>query len=909
MKKLTVLIFFTLHFSLVTFHSSAQSCLPEGITFSTQEQIDNFYIVYPNCTEIEGDVVIGGSYPPNYDITNLVGLSQLTSIEGQLIITWNNVLTDLTGLHNLDSIGGTLQIAGNDALTSLSGLEDLNSIGGDLIIGGDELTSLLGLFYLNSIGGSLVIYNSDELIDLTGLNNVTSIGGSIEISHNNSLTSLSGIDNIDPASIMELHIAENQSLSTCEVQSICGYLAEPNGDIYIYQNNDGCDCPEEIAENCGITLPCLPNYYFSKQSQIDNFQANFPECTELVGDVTVSGWGIADLEGLNIITSIGGNFEMDDNNDLFDLSGLENLTTIGNDLIITSNDNLLNITGLEGLNYIGGGISIYDNYDLISLTGLEGLTTINGSIILGHSDWGGNASLTSLSGLNNITSIGGDLDIINDHSLTNLTGLNYLTSLGANFNISNNDALININALGNLTSIGGDFGIGCGNLTSISGLGNLIVVGGDLIIGSTKVSSLAPLSGLTSIGGDLMIWTNDFLSDLAGLNNVSSIGGDLTIGRTEQLTSLAGIDNIDAGSINNIRIVNNPSLSTCGVESICDYLSNPGGSVEIYGNAPGCNNPPEIANACGFTMDCLPYGNYYFLTQEEIDNFMFDYPNCSELYGYTEISGKDINNLNGLTVVETMEDIRIFENDNLTNLSGLDNLTTVGGSLNIGIPVRFGFNGNPLLTSLSGLSNLNSVGEHLYILGNYMLNDISKLNSLLSIGGELNIVANESLQGLSGLGNIDPNSITYLLIGGNFSLSGCEVQSICDYLAAPNGTIEISQNAPGCNSPEEVEEACQSVSVPEKSIESNITISPNPCSGRAYIRYQISDKTCPARGEGYLILDLYSIDGVMIKRLLNEVKMPGEYEVEIDVSDVPSGVYFCTMKTDGGVVTVKMIKL
>ena len=32
----------------------SQGCLPEGITFTTQEQIDNFQTNYPGCTEIEG---------------------------------------------------------------------------------------------------------------------------------------------------------------------------------------------------------------------------------------------------------------------------------------------------------------------------------------------------------------------------------------------------------------------------------------------------------------------------------------------------------------------------------------------------------------------------------------------------------------------------------------------------------------------------------------------------------------------------------------------------------------------------------------------------------------------------------------------------------------------------------------
>ena len=43
----------------------SQSCLPEGIEFTTQEQIDNFQTDYPGCIEIEGDVTIIG-----YEISN-----------------------------------------------------------------------------------------------------------------------------------------------------------------------------------------------------------------------------------------------------------------------------------------------------------------------------------------------------------------------------------------------------------------------------------------------------------------------------------------------------------------------------------------------------------------------------------------------------------------------------------------------------------------------------------------------------------------------------------------------------------------------------------------------------------------------------------------------------------------------
>jgi hypothetical protein len=57
--------------------ASAQPCLPEGITFSTQAQIDSFQTNYSGCTEIEGGVLIEGN-----DITNLEGLSVLEIVDG-----------------------------------------------------------------------------------------------------------------------------------------------------------------------------------------------------------------------------------------------------------------------------------------------------------------------------------------------------------------------------------------------------------------------------------------------------------------------------------------------------------------------------------------------------------------------------------------------------------------------------------------------------------------------------------------------------------------------------------------------------------------------------------------------------------------------------------------------------------
>ena len=87
------------------------TCLPEGITFTTQAQIDNFQANYPGCTEIIGHVTIDGN-----DINNLNGLNVLTSIGGTVFIPTNPALTSLSGLENMTAIGGNLTIYGNASL-------------------------------------------------------------------------------------------------------------------------------------------------------------------------------------------------------------------------------------------------------------------------------------------------------------------------------------------------------------------------------------------------------------------------------------------------------------------------------------------------------------------------------------------------------------------------------------------------------------------------------------------------------------------------------------------------------------------------------------------------------------------------------------------------------------------------
>lgn len=57
----------------------------------------------------------------------------------------------------------------------------------------------------------------------------------------------------------------------------------------------------------------------------------------------------------------------------------------------------------------------------------------------------------------------------------------------------------------------------------------------------------------------------------------------------------------------------------------------------------------------------------------------------------------------------------------------------------------------------------------------------------------------------------------------------------------------------------------------------------------------------------FVKLSVFDIIGKEVRTILNDWKTAGEYEVEFDGSDLPSGVYFYQLKAGNYVETKKMI--
>jgi len=166
------------------------------------------------------------------------------------------------------------------------------------------------------------------------------------------------------------------------------------------------------------------------------------------------------------------------------------------------------------------------------------------------------------------------------------------------------------------------------------------------------------------------------------------------------------------------------------------------------------------------------------------------------------------------------------------------------------------------------------------------------LNALTSIGGDLSVNNNKALTSLAGLDNIDAGSIHNLDICDNAFLSTCAVKSVCNYLISSNGTTVINGNATGCNSQAEVDTACRHLSAENLSIDGNFSISPNPASTQITI-------STPTKG----YFSILNLGGQQL--LQQEITKP---KTQIDISILPTGVYFVRLMDEWKVQVAKFIK-
>jgi len=167
--------------------------------------------------------------------------------------------------------------------------------------------------------------------------------------------------------------------------------------------------------------------------------------------------------------------------------------------------------------------------------------------------------------------------------------------------------------------------------------------------------------------------------------------------------------------------------------------------------------------------------DFYFSSQDQIDSFSANFPNCTEISGSIRIIGEGITNLDGLKQVTSVGFFLWVENTSLIDLSGLDNIDRVG--------INFVVLNNPLLQDLKGLESLTEVQQRVYIQGN------------------------ESLQSIEGIQNIELEKSTSITILDCPNLNYCQIDNLCSHFEN-YGPYFIYNNGESCNNRRSIVEGC-----------------------------------------------------------------------------------------------------
>ena len=166
-----------------------------------------------------------------------------------------------------------------------------------------------------------------------------------------------------------------------------------------------------------------------------------------------------------------------------------------------------------------------------------------------------------------------------------------------------------------------------------------------------------------------------------------------------------------------------------------------------------------LFNQSVFAQNCF---DITFETQQEIDDFAINFPNC--------------NQINGRLTIEEQS------SGEITSLSGLSQITSILDGLHI--------MNNDSLKTLEGLENVNFVRENIQVINNATLHSISAFQRQAF------------------------DRISALFVYNNSSLSLCNEPAICHYIftgggAGGTGIAQFFNNVLGCNSLAQVVASCR----------------------------------------------------------------------------------------------------
>lgn len=155
-------------------------------------------------------------------------------------------------------------------------------------------------------------------------------------------------------------------------------------------------------------------------------------------------------------------------------------------------------------------------------------------------------------------------------------------------------------------SISGSLTLDGDDIVNLDGLSSIKFIEVHLRIINTSLTNLDGLDSLYSVDLQVQILDNPLLDEISALKNLTIIGQGLYIHNNNNLSSLDGLQNVTLTSNTNfVSIRDCPALEDCAIANLCEFLENYHVSV-IGNNAQGCNNREQVVEACSIPFDFTP---------------------------------------------------------------------------------------------------------------------------------------------------------------------------------------------------------------------------------------------------------------------------------------------------------------
>ena len=294
----------------------SQGCPSPNMSFTSQSQVNDFPVLYPECISLN-NVTISGP-----DITSLAPLQQLQTIGNALKVNNNPILTSLAGLHGINDYSiNILELINNPVLQDLAGLGQFEELGTFYVYNTNlsnfnglpstlwqiqnftiasnlNLQSFMGLENINHVASLLLISGNPRIHNFNGFD---SLGGT-----GNLYISLDSIENFE--GLERLQSTQNLTILSCpSLQTMDGFDS-----LFHITNLSISDC-SRLTETDGIPLltQISGNLTINANDSLESIV--FPDSIEIIGNVELTNNPMLDACCFLVDTDIGGEIILENN--------------------------------------------------------------------------------------------------------------------------------------------------------------------------------------------------------------------------------------------------------------------------------------------------------------------------------------------------------------------------------------------------------------------------------------------------------------------------------------------------------------------------------------------------------------------------------------------------------------------